>query len=133
MDMGREEAQRQKQQQCDDFAMIMAEWKAKVLADLAERDEWEEGWNLAILDGCVSGAAVDSFGDSCAWYEHNPESCGSYDHELFRATDECCACGGGEWEVAECEDTNNGFGDVGGDQCDWYASNPSSCGSYDTA
>ena len=131
--MGREEASRQKQQQCDDFAMIMAEWKAKVLADLEERDEWEEGWNLAHLADadCVSGDGVDTFGDGCDWYAANPGSCGTFDHDLFKAAEECCACGGGA--IAECEDTNNGFGDVGGDKCDWYEANPSSCGAYDTA
>ena len=132
MDMGREEANRQKQQQCDDFAYIMAEWKAKVLADLQERDEWEEGWNLAEAD-CVSGDGVDTFGDGCDWYTANPASCGTFDHDLFKAADECCACGGGEIFEPECADTNNGFGDVGGDKCDWYESNPMSCGNYDTA
>ena len=131
MDMGREMATEQKRSQCDQFAYIMAEWKEKVLRDLEERDEWEV-LNLAEA-GCVDGEAVDSFGDGCAWYINNPDSCGNFDHELFTAATECCACGGGLTPEPECADTNNGFGDVGGDQCDWYERNPGSCGAYDTA
>ena len=97
MDYGREMAEQQKAQQCEDFAAIMAEWKEKVLADLRERDEW---LNLA-ESGCTSGRAVDTFGDGCDWYDRNPDGCGNYDHEGFTAARECCACGGGvatpEW------------------------------------
>ena len=46
----------------------------------------------------------------------------------------CCICGGGSTaeQPAACADTSYGAGDVGGDGCDWYAANPSACGSYDT-
>jgi len=130
MDMGREMQTAQKKQQCDDFAMIMAEWKQKVLDDLQTRDEW--ALNLA-QDGCVSGEAVDSFGDSCDWYISMPDSCGNYDHEFFTAALECCACGGGSTAEPECADTSNGLGDRAGDGCEWYAAdNQAWCGQYDT-
>jgi len=125
MDMGREMQTAQKKQQCEDFAMIMAEWKQKVLDDLQTRDEW--GLNL-FHDDCVSGDAVDSFGDGCDWYVGMPDSCGNYDHEFFTAALECCACGGGSTAEPECVDTNNGLGDTAGDGCDWYAANPEYCG-----
>ena len=133
MDMGREMATEQKRAQCDQFATMMAQWKEKVLRDLQERDEYEpwEGLNLA-ESMCIDGEAVDSFGDGCDWYVVNPGSCGTFDHEFFTAATECCACGGGMAPEPECADTNNGFGDVGGDQCDWYERNPGNCGSYDT-
>ena len=44
---------------------------------------------------CVSGTAVDSFGDGCSWYDGNPDGCGHYDTFEFSASSECCACGGG--------------------------------------
>ena len=130
MTMGREWQTAQKKQQCDDFAMIMAEWKQKVLDDLQTRDEW--GLNLA-HDGCVSGDAVDNFGDGCDWYVGMPDSCGNYDHEFFTAAVECCACGGGSALEPECVDTNNGLGDTAGDTCEWYAANQAYCGQFDTA
>lgn len=33
----------------------------------------------------------------------------------------------------ECDNTNDGYGDIAGDQCDWYDLYPSGCGLYDTA
>ena len=35
--------------------------------------------------------------------------------------------------AAECQDTSNGAEDSYGDGCAWYDSNPSGCGSYNTA
>ena len=36
---------------------------------------------------------VDSFGDSCTWYDSNPSGCGSYDTSSFVAANACVACG----------------------------------------
>ena len=38
----------------------------------------------------------------------------------------CCGCEGG------CFDTNGGFTDSTGDNCDWYDRYPDTCGDYDT-
>ncbi|KAH8049307.1 N,N-dimethylaniline monooxygenase [Aureococcus anophagefferens] len=42
----------------------------------------------------TSGSALDSFGDSCDWYDGRT-SCGNFDDSDFDANAMCCACGGG--------------------------------------
>ena len=45
----------------------------------------------------------------------------------------CCGCGGGTSNSEDiCHDTDNGVTDRSGDGCGWYATNPSTCGHYDT-
>jgi len=53
-----------------------------------------------ILHTCVKKSACvndntikDSGGDTCSWYDKNPEQCGKYDDDKFKASDLCCACG----------------------------------------
>ena len=91
-------------------------------------------------DLCTEGPNAllgDSYGDSCAWYIGNESWCGSYDTADFKAGSQCCACQASaalslvSYDL-NCEDTNNGLGDIGGDKCDWYAENPSQCGWWDT-
>lgn len=48
-------------------------------------------------------AGLDAYGDSCTWYDSNPSGCGRYDHDLFYAAVECCACGGGIYNSVEIE------------------------------
>lgn len=49
-----------------------------------------------VVDGsCTDGTGTDSGGDGCSWYASNIGACGSYDTNLFTATRDCCACGGG--------------------------------------
>ena len=47
---------------------------------------------------CVNDdSTIDEVGDTCSeWYDYNPEDCGDYDEEDFTASEQCCACGGGE-------------------------------------
>jgi len=93
-------------------------------------------FNLAALESCFNLDEVewttDSFGDGCAWYKENPGYCGVYDTDDFKANELCCDCEGGLPFEADCEELNFGFGDVGGDKCDWYANNPEQCGWWDT-
>ena len=37
----------------------------------------------------------DDEGDSCDWYDSNPQGCGEYDTAEFNAGQMCCACNGG--------------------------------------
>lgn len=92
-------------------------------------------------EACVDGDGVDAYGDGCDWYDSNAPSCGGYDSTDFTANYECCACGGGNIAGGDSNDTIGGGGaggcvDTGrvdsyGDGCDWYDSNPTSCGAYD--
>jgi len=86
--------------------------------------------------GCtdITLGATDTTGDGCAWYNQYPDTCGNYDTDYFKAGEMCCVCNGGlRVEIEEvCQDTNNGFGDTTGDQCDWYERNPGYCGNFDT-
>ena len=49
---------------------------------------------------CVNDdSTTDSYGDTCSsFYDIRawPEDCGDYDDEDFTASEQCCACGGGE-------------------------------------
>ena len=36
--------------------------------------------------------AVDSYGDTCTWYEYNRYYCGDYDDDDFDARKMCCSC-----------------------------------------
>ena len=36
--------------------------------------------------------AVDSYGDTCGWYEYNRRYCGDYDDDDFDARKMCCSC-----------------------------------------
>ena len=54
--------------------------------------------NGVIVDSdCINDDSVsDETGDTCSgWYDENPEGCGGWDTETFKASDACCACGGG--------------------------------------
>ena len=95
----------------------------------------------APADDCTNGGGVDSYGDSCDWYDGNPDGCGNYDTSTWTSAAACCACGGSA-EIYDAtapivdavnDDCTNGGGvDSFGDSCDWYDGNPSGCGSYDT-
>ena len=90
----------------------------------------------------TSGDAVDSGGDSCAWYEGKAEYCGMFADDDFNSATDCCVCGGGELIVVDtptpeeepleivCTDTNAGM-DSGNDGCSWYSMYPEYCGNYD--
>jgi len=93
---------------------------------------------LTYDDGCTDGGGVDSFGDSCLWYDDWPSGCGNYDTADWSAYDACCACGGGDggsgeiWDQSGCWEWQT-EGDIAGDGCDWYTANPGNCnGSWDT-
>ena len=47
---------------------------------------------------CVNDdSTTDRVGDTCSdWYDSKPEDCGDDDDEDFTASEQCCACGGGE-------------------------------------
>merc|ERR1719242_1774851 len=76
---------------------------------------------------------TDQTNDGCEWYDNFPSGCGVRDTDRFFSQRMCCACGGGiQTDTAQCYDTNNGLGDIGGDMCDWYERNPEGCGVYDT-
>ena len=82
--------------------------------------------------GCQDGWGVDAGGDDCQWYynelmNNGLDACGDFDSDDFTASNECCACGGGNL----CNDYEGV--DAGGDGCDWYAQNQGSCGDFDTA
>ena len=81
-------------------------------------------------------STTDTGNDDCSWYHSHASSCGNFDSDVFTASSQCCACGGGaqappEPTVAACEHTSNGALDRGGDDCDWYDDRFGSCGSYD--
>jgi hypothetical protein len=61
----------------------------------------------------IDNGATDSFGDNCAWYETQMESCGNFDDDDFTAGTMCIACGGGEEFFAAHTDQS-------GDGCSWY-------------
>jgi hypothetical protein len=95
----------------------------------------------AVSGDCTDGTGTDNGGDGCSWYGSNVGACGAYDTNLFAATRDCCACGGGYGDSQPPAPTppgpsagcTSGTGtDSGGDSCDWYASNADSCGAYDT-
>jgi hypothetical protein len=79
-------------------------------------------------------SATDSGDDYCFWYNDFPGSCGLYDDDDFNASEFCCACGGGSSTNNDMcyTDTAYGESDSFGDACDWYDSNPGSCGVFDT-
>ena len=62
---------------------------------------------------CTDIDGEDSFGDSCDYYTDGPDACGQYDTGNFIASENCCACGGGDWveTVDDCTDTDNGATD----------------------
>ena len=80
----------------------------------------------------TAGDALDSAGDSCAWYESRTEYCGLFADDDFNSNDHCCVCGGGEViavppptpeaEPVEvvCLDTAGEALDSGNDGCSWY-------------
>jgi hypothetical protein len=42
-------------------------------------------------------SVVDSYEDTCSeWYNENPETCGDYDTDVFKASESCCAC---KWDA----------------------------------
>ena len=43
----------------------------------------------------IPATETDEAGNSCDWYETNPEECGNWDDDDFMAKDFCCICGGG--------------------------------------
>lgn len=82
---------------------------------------------------------VDSWGDTCVWYDSYPSGCGYYDTSMFTASEACVSCGAcntpGETPNngmdGECV---NGSGvDSYGDGCSWYDNNSWGCGGYDTS
>lgn len=85
--------------------------------------------------------AKDGSGETCEWYESNPEWCGKYDTNEFNALLMCCVC---SWEFAkdaaasnyvkpdDCDNTDFGvFSDLYGSGCDFYEKYPKFCGAYD--
>jgi hypothetical protein len=87
-------------------------------------------------DGCVENEEyTDDYGDNCAWYANNTESCGVYDNNSvgLTAIEACCACEGvvlnettdpEEEEPFEPEDqceSDLSTSDVDGDSCEYYA------------
>ena len=41
----------------------------------------------------TDNGALDYVDDSCVgWYNENPEDCGEYDDDDFKANEMCCAC-----------------------------------------
>ena len=84
--------------------------------------------NLQQCDNTANGM-TDSTNDDCWWYDSNPNSCGQYDTETFKAHNMCCSCGGGTTGTT-CHDTNT-VPDSGGDECSWYWVYPDQCGAYD--
>ena len=59
-------------------------------------------------------AITDYRGNSCAYYDTNPNNCGSFDDADFTASNACVACGGG------CANADNGAVDSSGNSCAWY-------------
>ncbi len=42
-------------------------------------------------------SVMDDYADTCtSWYDDNDSDCGASDTEYFKASEFCCACGGGE-------------------------------------
>ena len=50
------------------------------------------GYSFIVSCFDTNDEAVDSFGDTCDWYEYNPLYCGDYDDDDFEAKKMCCAC-----------------------------------------
>ena len=44
---------------------------------------------------------TDSFGDGCDYYYDEPDECGVWDDDDFKANDLCCACESGEFDDEE--------------------------------
>merc|ERR1712156_964421 len=45
-------------------------------------------------NGCedTDNGIVDSWGDSCEYYNSDPQSCGMYDTDQFKSMEMCCTC-----------------------------------------
>ncbi|CAB9503179.1 ABC-type nitrate sulfonate bicarbonate transport [Seminavis robusta] len=85
--------------------------------------DWATGGMPTLASGCsnVPGWA-DRDGDGCDFYEVEDVRCLSYGNipgdDNMTANDACCTCGGG---TQQCTDVD-GWEDIGGDGCSWYAS-----------
>ena len=84
-------------------------------ADQEEADDSTCEIPATSLKNCVDsvGNATDAAGrDSCIHYSsgglhaEGEERCGESDDLDFIANDLCCACGGGDWETCEDDDTS---------------------------
>lgn len=49
----------------------------------------------------------DTYGDGCSWYDNNVASCGVYDTENFKAWEQCCGCGGGDYYWNNLQETGD--------------------------
>ena len=112
------------------------EFDEEVLAEFEEDDVGVEEWYIGCWDS--TNGAVDSAGDSCAWYADFPDYCGDYDTFEFFANQMCCVCqffGAQDVDLDaiydDCSDTNDGALDTFHDGCEWYNEFPDGCGLYD--
>ena len=78
---------------------------------------------------------VDSFGDSCSWYEQDAGRCTDWGHttgldsngNFLNANEACCVCGGDGGGGDVCVDAPSWI-DSYGDSCSWYENyGPDSC------
>ena len=58
--------------------------------------ERAECFDINVIDGTD---VVDSLGNTCIFYYDAWGECGSFDTDIFKAAENCCACGGGRKEI----------------------------------
>ena len=97
-----------------------------------------ENWEISCEDNLDS---LDSRYLDCTSYNENT-ACGIYDDEDFTASEMCCLCGKGPWNISyepsnttthTCEDLDNGGSntDSAGDTCAAYVGNTDWCNDFD--